>query len=178
MKPSWFLSSHTWHICIAFLLSRSGAKSLKRSVTGASAPVQAILFLLLESAKWKINNSNHTLPNHITLFNHVGRVHDHGICHLGYVGPLNKPRISAYSSYIQHQIGNMGGARTLALCTRIIVHPSIIPWSFLSQEHYHWKHQHFSQYSSPSNRHCSLFILALVSFLEGKILEAHVKRKI
>ena len=63
----------------------------------------------------------------ITLFSHVGRFHDLGICQLYYVGPLNKTRVFLYYSCIQVQLGNLGGVMLLALCIGIIIHPNIIP---------------------------------------------------
>ena len=57
----------------------------------------------------------------VTLFSHVARFHDHGICQLYFVGPSNKQRISVYYSYIQAELGNLGGIILPTLCTRMIV---------------------------------------------------------
>jgi hypothetical protein len=38
------------------------------------------------------------------------------------MGSSNKVRILIYYSYIQAELGNMGGVIYLALCARIIVH--------------------------------------------------------
>ena len=41
-------------------------------------------------------------------------------------GPLNKVRVIIYYSYIQVELGNLGGVILLALCAIIIVHPNKI----------------------------------------------------
>ena len=66
----------------------------------------------------------------VTLFSHVGRFYDPGICLLYFVGSLNKVGIFVYCSYIQAELGNSGGIIILALCVRMIVHPKNIPWNY------------------------------------------------
>jgi hypothetical protein len=73
---------------------------------------------------------------HCTLFSHVGRFHDPGICDICSVGPSNKVGIFVYYSYIHARIGKIWGVELYsgARCARITIHSKNIGKKhFLSQ---------------------------------------------
>ena len=51
--------------------------------------------------------------------------------------PVKKVRIFVYNSYIHVDLGKLGGVILLALCAKIIVHPSTIHMKHCSSRYYY-----------------------------------------
>ena len=62
------------------------------------------------------------------LCSHVGRFHDPGICQLYFVSPSNKLEMFVHIHIFRLNLGIWVELYSHDLCTRIIVHPNIIPY--------------------------------------------------
>ena len=61
----------------------------------------------------------------VTLFVHVGRFHDLGVCQLYSMSLLNKVGVVFYYSYIHAELEDLGGVILPTWCAWNIVHPII-----------------------------------------------------